>query len=180
MSEAEGLPKQLLKQARTIARLQREVESLTVETNETVANLLARLEALEDAAIPLDGIPRVPTSWCWRTVGPTGAEVLWQELRDWVGWVRHRYPLARRIPICWKEHPELVEELTALWLAWQAAYTVLDAPLTAAVEWHDRWLPGLLYRVEHGPFAINCVTTHTPRPASAYEQNGTASVPVEA
>ena len=93
---------------------------------------------------------------------------LWQELGDWVDWIRHRYPLARRIPDCWAEHPELVEELTALWLAWQAAYVERDAPLTAAAEWHDRWLPGVLHRLEHGPFALDCGSSHRPRPSTLY------------
>ena len=44
------------------------------------------------------------------------------QLRAWVAWIRHRYPLAKRVPACWAEHPEVVEELTALWLAWQQAY----------------------------------------------------------
>ena len=53
------------------------------------------------------------SSWCWRYAGASAAEALWKELADWLGWVRHRYPLARRIPECWADHPEVVEELTA-------------------------------------------------------------------
>ena len=107
-------------------------------------------------------------AWCWRDLGPLGQQELWRELSTWVGWIRARYPLARKIPECWHEHPEVVEELTALWLAWQAAYTEPDPPLTAASDWHDRWLPGVLYRLEHGSFALGCANGHTPRPVSAY------------
>ena len=163
----DGLARQLLKQAETIAALRRELEDLTAETTETIANLLARIEALEDVEV-MSGVAAAPTSWCWRTIGPHAEEALWHELRDWVGWIRHRYPLARRIPDCWHEHPEIVEELTALWLAWQAAYTVPDGPLTAAIEWHDRWLPGLLHRLEHGAFALDCADSHRPRPSTSY------------
>jgi hypothetical protein len=92
------------------------------------------------------------------------------QLDSWTGWLRHRYPLARRIPDCWAHHPELVEELTALWLAWQGAYQQPDAPLTAAADWHDRWLPGLLHRLEHGPFALDCSEAHAPRPAIVYSE----------
>lgn len=163
----DGLARQLLKQAETIARLRRELAELTTETTETVANLLARIEALEDLDA-MSGPATAPTSWCWRTIGPHAEEALWHELTDWVAWIRHRYPLARRIPDCWHQHPEIVEELTALWLAWQAAYATTDAPLTASIEWHDRWLPGLLHRLEHGPFALDCKDAHSPRPTSAY------------
>lgn len=163
-----GLERQLLKQAEAVARLRREFKEVTDETTGTIANLLARIETLEDAPASVDGAVRSPTSWCWRSVGPHGQEVLWHELGEWVAWIRHRYPLARRIPDCWPEHPEIVEELTALWLAWQAAYAVVDAPLTGAIEWHDRWLPGVLHRLEHGPFAIDCSTSHIGRPPSVY------------
>lgn len=164
------LAKQLLSQAQEIARLRAAVDELAPETSETVANLLTRVESVEDA--PESGSPKTGPvmSWCWREIGPRGAEALWRELTSWVRWIRHRYPLARRIPPCWGDHPEIVEELTALWLAWQAAYTEPDASLTAAADWHDRWLPGLLYRLEHGVFALDCSVTHRDRPSSAYAE----------
>ncbi|MGY2876384.1 hypothetical protein ACVW00_003574 [Marmoricola sp. URHA0025 HA25] len=76
--------------------------------------------------------------------------------------------MAMKIPPCWSNHPEIVEELTALWLAWQAAYEEPDPSLTAAADWHDRWLPGVLHRIEHGPFSLNCNPKHQTRPATAY------------
>lgn len=89
---------------------------------------------------------RVSTSWCWRNIGP--AQELWHQLTDWVNWIRSRYPLARKIPACWADHPEIVEELTALYAAWQYAYEDLESPLTAAADWHDRWPPGVLHCFE--------------------------------
>jgi hypothetical protein len=105
-----------------------------------------------------------------RDLGPKAEEELRTQLTDWVGWLRSRYPLATEIRPCWPEHPEIVEELTALWLAWQHAYADPDATLTAAADWHDRWLSGLLHRhrLEHGPLALNCSSEHAPRPSSAY------------
>jgi hypothetical protein len=162
----QSLARQLLKQAEAIAQLRRDIERLTEETTETLANLLLRVEAIEETAERPSSA--APMSWCWRDLGPAGIAALWKELTDWVTWIRHRYPLARRIPACWAQHPEIVEELTALWLAWHGAYQDRDAPLTAAADWHDRWLPGLLHRIEHGPFATDCSTSHVARPASAY------------
>ena len=43
-----------------------------------------------------------------------------------------------------------------------AAYRQPDAPLTAAADWHDRWLPGLLHRLEHGAFAVDCSDIQLP------------------
>jgi hypothetical protein len=164
-AEAEPILKQLLNQAQVISQLRRDLDSLAHEATDSVAGLVSRLEDIESRTVTAG---RAPTAWCWRTVGQHGAEELWTQLIAWVAWIRNRYPLARKIPPCWADHPELVEELTALWLAWQHAYEDKDAPLTAAADWHDRWLPGVLYRLEHGPFALDCANEHRPRPAAAY------------
>lgn len=158
--------RQLLKHTEALAHLRQQVEQLNGETTGTLANVLVRLEAVEGAAEAASD--RTVSSWSWQHLDPDAAETLTTELGQWVDWVRQRYPLARRIPPCWGDHPEIVEELTALWLAWQAAYAEPDSPLTAAADWHDRWLPGVLHRLEHGPFALDCADHHNPRPSSAY------------
>jgi hypothetical protein len=161
-----AIEQQLLNQAKVIAQLRRDLDELTSELTDALASVLGRVEAVENSS-PV-GVGGSPTSWCWRGLGPAGREELWNQLSDWVRWIRGRYPLARRIPPCWADHPEIVEELTALWLAWVQAYEDRDTPLTAAADWHDRWLPGVLYRLEHGAFALDCGTTHQPRPSTAY------------
>lgn len=160
----------LLHQAETIAGLRRDLARLASETTDTLTALSERMDDLSSDASNAPGGGAV-LAWCWRDLGPHGQEELWQELSSWVEWIRARYPLARKIPSCWGEHPEVVEELTALWLAWQSAYTEADASLTAASDWHDRWLPGVLYRLEHGPFAVDCTNGHHTRPASAYSDS---------
>ena len=46
------------------------------------------------------------------------------ELRLWVDWVRWRFTLDHRtIPDCWDRHGPIIEELAALYTAWEAAYT---------------------------------------------------------
>jgi hypothetical protein len=47
---------------------------------------------------------------------------------------------------CWYRHDDVLDELTALHAAWYAAYRGKAAPATAAIEWHDRWLPGCMAR----------------------------------
>lgn len=60
-------------------------------------------------------------------------------LTAWVTWLTDRYRLDHRtIPPCWSQHGDLIEELAALHLAWQAAYSRLahgDAPLL----WHEHF-----------------------------------------
>ena len=107
--------------------------------------------------------------YVWHTLSTDDAEKLWEALADWVGWLRGRYPLARQVPLCWWRHPELVEELTALWLAWREAYTEKGAPLTAAADWHGRWLPEFLRRVGAGGWNIACEGEHKERIKTLYD-----------
>lgn len=156
--------RELMRQAQLISQLRRDLDELASGTTDIAADLLARLDEISD----VDSAKSAPRSWCWRHLGPKAQRELWSQLTDWVDWLRGRYPLAKKIPPCWPEHPEIVEELIALWLAWQHAYADAGAPLTAAAEWHDHWLPGLLHRLEHGPHALNCSAGHEPRATSAY------------
>lgn len=54
-----------------------------------------------------------------------------EELSAWVGWLAERFELDHRmVPTCWREHGPIIEELSALYTAWQSAYLDdADAPL---------------------------------------------------
>ena len=127
--------------------------------------VVAQLQEEEDSSATAD----LSGPYVWRTLSTHDAEKLWEALADWVGWLRGRYPLARQVPLCWWRHPELVEELTALWLAWREAYTEKGAPLTAAADWHGRWLPEFLRRVGAGGWNIACEGEHKERIKSLYD-----------
>ena len=151
--------------AAAIARLRKDLDDLAHQSTDTFVGLVERIVDIEPGA---ESAASSSTAWCWRNLGPRAGEELWDQPTDWVDWIRSRYPLARKVPACWADHPEILEELTAPWLAWQAAYQDRNASLTAAAEWHDHLLPGLVYRLEHGPFALDCANGHRPRPATAY------------
>jgi hypothetical protein len=108
--------------------------------------------------------------WAWRNLTGPAAEKQWCELADWVGWLRGRYPLARRVPLCWWRHPELVEELTALWLAWKDAYATKHAHLAAPADWHARWLPDFLRRIGAGGWNIGCEGDHKEQVPGLYDE----------
>lgn len=48
---------------------------------------------------------------------------------------------------CWSQHPDVVDNLTALRSAWKAAYSSKASP-TAAMEWLDRWAPAACKRID--------------------------------
>ncbi|KGM03401.1 hypothetical protein [Cellulomonas cellasea] len=102
----------------------------------------ARSQPVVDAFFPQAELPQpfgpaVPI--CWAAHGPDDQRLLLEDLDTWVTWLTHHYSLDRRhIPECWTEHWEFVEELAALHLAWEGAFSTTahaDAPL----GWHERF-----------------------------------------
>ncbi len=121
---------------------------------EVLEALALRQEAVERAVDTLSrrlGTTPAEGPWAWRTLGPSRRRELLSQLREWVDWLITRYELraeAQTIPPCWYRHPVAVEELTALMVAWQAAYTADEgAPSDALINWHDRWLWAALHRL---------------------------------
>ncbi|NUU15841.1 hypothetical protein HP550_01070 [Cellulomonas humilata] len=79
----------------------------------------------------------MPILWCAHT--DADQRGLLEALADWVSWLKDRYRLDHRVvPECWAQHSELVEELSALHLAWQVAYAS-TSPADAALTWHERF-----------------------------------------
>lgn len=88
-----------------------------------------------------------PVAWSWRHATGGQRQALWNELHGFVEWVNSRY-FAREytggIAPCWYRHPKAVEELTAMWAAWHAAYHDHRKPSPDAADWHNRTLwPGM-------------------------------------
>ncbi|WP_315092783.1 hypothetical protein [uncultured Cellulomonas sp.] len=81
--------------------------------------------------------PPTPIVWC--AFSETDQELLLEDLDVWVTWLTERYRLDHRtVPPCWTRHPELIEELSALQLAWQGAYSMSALP-DAPLNWHERF-----------------------------------------
>ena len=89
-----------------------------------------------DPVLHQDGDPPIPLMWAAHT--PDEQRYYLEELDVWVTWLTDHYSLDRRyVPECWTKHWELIEELSALHLAWQAAYAT-TAHADAALTWHER------------------------------------------
>ena len=153
--------------ARALLAQQARIERLADRLTLAAAALDAVQEQVEDAGSSgIDGV----TAWTWSALGPLGADMLWQRLASWVGWPRGRYPLAEQLPGCWWRHPEIVEEVTALHLAWRAAYSDPAASLSAPIDWHQHHLPAFLARIR--AWGVHCTDTHRERPESLYAEAG--------
>ncbi|MGR7000762.1 hypothetical protein ACU686_26380 [Yinghuangia aomiensis] len=135
---------------------------------EEVAARLARLEQLYSQVSRLGGAVAALNArhvnrtrpWVWATMPSDQALECWAEL---LGWMREvfapRFPTQFRvIRACWYQHPDVVEELSALHLAWSAAYEGPDASPVQALTWLHRWLPASEQRLDTA--LRQCDTAH--------------------
>lgn len=76
------------------------------------------------------------TPFRWSALG-TDSEVGAQldELEEWVQWLVTRYRIDDIILPCWWQHGAVIEELSALWWAWQAMNGAEAMP-TDPLQWH--------------------------------------------
>lgn len=107
--------------------------------------------------------PAAYVPYCWRYVSAAEARGLWIRLREWVDWVNVRYfgSSWESIRPCWFRHPAAVEELTALWAAWESAYRATDDGdgfSDAALWWHEK-LHAVVHRLWEEQFA-ECKAAH--------------------
>ncbi len=92
----------------------------------------AELDALVDQVL---GTRPRPIDWARLEEPELSGQ--WEALDTWVRWLVTRYCLDHReIPPCWAEHGDLIEELSALHTAHQAAYDP-TGPATGPSEWHQ-------------------------------------------
>jgi len=77
--------------------------------------------------------------WHWQALDAVGAAQTWTALARFVTFLVTRYDLGDVVPRCWWTHGALVEELTALWASWTAAYVDPHASADAPILWHERF-----------------------------------------
>lgn len=91
-----------------------------------------------------DGLQLTPADWvvdpvCWPTLDEDEREHQVASLHQWLSWLTERYSLDfRYVPTCWQEHGALVEELSALHIAWLRASvpSASDGSYTQ-LDWHN-------------------------------------------
>jgi hypothetical protein len=92
----------------------------------------------------------------WWCVGEADGKAMLAELREWVEtFLRPNYAdYLTRLPPCWPVHQAAVWELSTLRAEWDRIYGDPDnRDLQAALNWHDKLLPGVLGRLAA---AIRC------------------------
>lgn len=69
------------------------------------------------------------------------------ELTGWLCAVYLHYHGAEKLGDCWMWHPGVIAELIALRNGWTAAHYGPRASATAVMDWHDRFRPGAVTRI---------------------------------
>ena len=125
-----------------------------VELYNNMSELIDMYEELRDRVYAVEttggGSTSEPSKYCWRNISdPAEATRLWNELRSWVDWLNFRYFSTGRFRIapCWYRHGAAVEELTALWASWKAAYQGGDFS-DSAFYWHERLFDSSIERLK--------------------------------
>jgi len=158
------MPPEECASAASVAGLAREIEQLSRKLN-TLNDLPGRVKQLARTVTQLaaevaqsqsaGGGPDSAVSWLDL---PDEVEFAQQQLDDLVLWMSGVYlryaDAATHLPNCWLWHPEVVEELLWLKQAWESAYRDEDATVAMAADWHDRYRPGVVRRIEK--LARNC------------------------
>jgi hypothetical protein len=151
-SAVAGLARELEEVGRLVKRLAELPERVT-ELGDVVAHLADELAAHPKATRPVG-----PPSWL--ALPPEGQpSAMLSDLVDWMARVYLRFPDgAQHLPECWLWHPDVIEELTWLRLAWALVYhPALGTPLLVG-DWHDRYRPGVVRRIREraGTCSLEC------------------------
>jgi hypothetical protein len=154
------LAAQLAMLRRQWARSQGEIGALREQLKGSTGQQMLLLVQVKRLAKKLNDAlaKKEPTSppapwWC---VSEAEIRSMLAELHHWVDdFAGKQYPayMARLRP-CWPNHPEAVWELSTLMAEWERVYGDADnRDLAGALWWHERWLPGVIARLDK---AITC------------------------
>ncbi|MGA5824083.1 hypothetical protein ACPC54_40335 [Kitasatospora sp. NPDC094028] len=89
--------------------------------------------------------------WDWTSMTEEEAGEAWAKLLRWrrevlkVRWPSRFWDMTTP---CWYLHPEVVEELSALYLVWDFTFNDSTSTVYREIEFLERWLPGTHARVK--------------------------------
>lgn len=123
------------------------VDTRLDELTGVVSELATGLNTLAQGTSDQPG--RVRPRW-WSDLEEHQRGEQWQSLVEWLqqDLLPHQPEFARTLRACWSRHLGVIDELTALYTSWLAAYRDPRALPAAASEWLDRWAPGAHRRIQ--------------------------------
>ena len=146
--------------AETVARLLTQVtahKGRIAALDQQVAALDQRVERLSDEVVKALTVRKGPAVIAWHDLTPEEYAAHLADLAGWLDTFLAAYPsAAASIRECWRAHKDAVTELGLIWCEFTRIYAAERPSLDEALVFHDRWLPGVLKRVQQ--ITANCAT----------------------
>jgi hypothetical protein len=128
-----------------VSRLTTDLSTLTSQVEAQAATLAKALTAGPRAQAPT-----------WVGLSLEDRDKQFAELAEWVdGLLRPSYPDSAPAA-CWPNHWQAVWELSTLAAEWRRIYQRPAPDLAGALDFHDRWLPGVARRL--AAIQADCIT----------------------
>lgn len=117
---------------------------------------LGRLPKAPQLFVPAEIVIPEPQE-AWHELDPRQYAAHLADLAAWMEAFLAVYPsAAASVRPCWKDHKDVVTELGLIWCEFIRIYAAEGPSLDEALVFHDRWLPGVLKRVQQ--ITANCAT----------------------
>lgn len=146
--------------ADTVARLVTRVtahKGQLAALEQRTAALDQRVEHLADELVTALTVRKGPAVIAWHNLTPEEYAAHLADLAAWLDTFLAAYPSATAsIRECWRAHKDAVTELGLIWCEFTRIYAAERPSLDEALVFHDRWLPGVLRRVQQ--ITANCAT----------------------
>jgi hypothetical protein len=139
--------------AAQVADLRGEISAINARLNRAglydELDLATRFEDLaQTVADALDtAAPRGPAAPSWIGLDRDTYHARLAELRRWVDLVLRQHYGGYELRDCWPRHIHAIWELSTLAAEWHRIYGGGRPDLSRALEFHDRWLPGIMRRI---------------------------------
>lgn len=106
----------------------------------------------------------VPPPVDWRKATPPASRGRrWEEFAKWAEWYLRRFEIPESVvPPCWRRHPVLIEELSALWTAYETSYMTLASGASPLVWLHQADLSRGRMVASMGIYSCSRTSGHQP------------------
>jgi len=146
--------------AETVARLLTQAtahKGRIAALDQQLAALDKRVERLSGEVIQALTVKKGPAVIAWHDLAPEEYAAHLADLATWLDTFLAAYPsAAASIRPCWQAHKDAVTELGLIWCQFTRIYAAERPSLDEALVFHDRWLPGVLKRVQQ--ITASCAT----------------------
>ena len=114
------------------------LEDLRDRFAELAATVAAALEEITAVRMPAPD---------WHRMTPEDRTAALGKLADWTTGILAVWYPDTRLAACWPNHPQAIAELGVIWAEWRRIYEPKAPELKGALDWHDRWLPDAIRRI---------------------------------